>query len=67
MCLVAAKHDVPFIALTQCGIEAHETLEGGYATDTLGNKYHFYNDFIGTHPNDNGMKAIANRLLSMFR
>lgn len=67
MRLAAAKHDVPFIALTQCCIDENEALEGGYATDTIGKKYHFNPGFIGTHPNDKGMRAIADRLLPMFK
>lgn len=63
---VAAERDFPFISLAYLDIDANKALGGGEATDTLGNVYHFNGEFVGSHPNDQGMKAIADALLPLF-
>lgn len=63
---VAARFNLPYISLYHLDIDSNKALAGGVATDTLGNEYHFEPGFIGAHPNDAGMKAIADAILPLF-
>ena len=62
----AASLDLPYISLNFADHTYNKAVNGGDATDTLGNVYHFDGEFVGSHPNDSGMKAIANALLPLF-
>ena len=62
----AASLDLPYISLSFADHPCNKAIHGGEATDTLGNVYHFDGSFVGSHPNDQGMKAIADALLPLF-
>lgn len=62
----AASLDLPYVSLSFADHPSNKALSGGEATDTLGNVYHFDGAFVGSHPNDRGMKAIADALLPLF-
>jgi alpha-galactosidase len=64
--MVAAKYDIPYISIYQYHSESNLANKGGLATDTLGHRYHFKGDFIGSHPNDKGMQCIANAILKLI-
>ena len=66
MRMVAAERDIPFVTLDYLDIDANKALNGGDAVDTAGVRYHFDGKFVGTHPNDNGMRGIADALLPLF-
>lgn len=66
MRMVAAERDIPFVTLDYLDIDANKALNGGDAIDTTGVRYHFDGEFVGTHPNDSGMRGIADALLPLF-
>jgi hypothetical protein len=63
---VAAKRDYSYVFLYPQDKPESKALKGGSATHTAENIYHFDGEFIGFHPNDVGMEAIAEALLPMF-
>ena len=63
---VAASLNLLYISLSFADHPYNKVINDGDATDTLGNIYHFNGQFVGTHPNDKGVRMIADALLPMF-